>query len=58
MPRHILIKLKKIKHKKGRRMTIIVDSLRDLWDNIKDTNIRIKGFPEEEEEKKGSEEFF
>ena len=45
-------------HKKGRRMTIIVDSLRDLWDNIKDTNIRIKGFPEEEEEKKGSEEFF
>ena len=28
------------------------DSLRHLWDNIKQTNIRIKGVPEEEEEKK------
>ena len=28
------------------------DSLRDLWDNIKCTNIRIIGIPEEEEEKK------
>ena len=27
------------------------DSLRDLWDNIKCTNIRIIGVPEEEEEK-------
>ena len=29
------------------------DSLRDLWDNIKRTNIRIIGVPEEEEKKKG-----
>ena len=28
------------------------DSLRDLWDNIKCTNIRIIGFPEEEKKKK------
>ena len=28
------------------------DSLRDLWDNIKCTNIRIIGVPEEEEKKK------
>ena len=28
------------------------DNLRDLWDNIKYTNIRIIGVPEEEEEKK------
>ena len=28
------------------------DSLRDLWDHIKCTNIRIIGVPEEEEEKK------
>ena len=31
------------------------DSLRDLWDNIKSTNIRIIGVLEEEEKKKGSE---
>ena len=30
------------------------DSLRDLWDNIKLTNSRIIGVPEEEEKKKGT----
>ena len=30
------------------------DSLRDLWDNIKSTNIRIIGVPEGEEREKGS----
>ena len=30
-------------------------SLRDLWDNIKHTNIRIIGVPEEEEREKGPE---
>ena len=39
------------------RMKRIEDSLRDLWD-IKCTNIRIKGVPEEEEKKKGSEKIF
>ena len=39
-------------------MKIIEDSLRDLWDNIKRTNIRIIGVPEEEEKKKGSEKIF
>ena len=34
------------------------DSLRDLWDNIKYTNIRIIGVPEEEEKKKRSEKIF
>ena len=34
------------------------DSLRDLWDNIKCTNIQIRGVPEEEEEKKGYEKVF
>ena len=28
------------------------DSLRDLWDNVKHTNIQITGVPEEEEKKK------
>ena len=34
------------------------DSLRDLWDNIKHTNIWIIGIPEEEELKKGYEKIF
>ena len=34
------------------------DSLRDLWDNIKNTNIHIIGVPEEEEKKKGYEKIF
>ena len=33
------------------------DSLRDLWDNIKHTNIQITGVPEEEK-KKGYEKVF
>ena len=34
------------------------NSLRDLWDNIKGTNIQIIWVPEEEEKKKGSEKIF
>ena len=43
---------------KEKRMKRIEDSLRDLWDNIKRTNIRVKGVPEEEEKKKGTEKIF
>ena len=39
-------------------MKRIEDSLRDLWDNIKCTNIWIIGVPEEEEKKKGIEKIF
>ena len=39
-------------------MKRIEDTLRDLWDNIKRTNIRIIGVPEEEEKKKGPEKIF
>ena len=39
-------------------MKRIEDSLRDLWDNIKHTNIRIIRVQEEEEEKKGTEKIF
>ena len=37
---------------KVKRMKRAEDSLRDLWDHIKCTNIQIIGVPEEEEEKK------
>ena len=39
-------------------MKRIEDNLRELWDNIKRTNIRIIGVPEEEEKKKGTEKIF
>ena len=40
---------------KVKRMKRTEDSLRDLWDNIKGTNIQIIQVPEEEEKKKGYE---
>ena len=43
---------------KEKRMERIENSLRDYWDNIKHTNIRIIGVPEEEEKKKGTEKIF
>ena len=43
---------------KVKRMKRTEDSLRDLWDNIKHTNIQIIGVLEEEEKKKGYEKIF
>ena len=42
---------------KEKPMKRIEDSVRDIWDNIKCTNIRIRGVPEEEK-KKGTEKIF
>ena len=42
---------------KAKRMKRTEDSLRDLWDNIKCTNTRIIGIPEEEKNK-GHEKIF
>ena len=43
---------------KEKRMKRNEDSLIDLWDNIKCTNICILGVPEGEEREKGSEKVF
>ena len=43
---------------KEKRMKRIEDSLRDLWDNVKHTNIQIIGVPEEEKKKKGTKKIF
>jgi len=43
---------------RANRMKGTEDSLRDLWDNIRCTNIRIIGVPEEEEKKKVYEKIF
>ena len=43
---------------KVKRMRRTEDSLRDLWHNIKHTNIQIIGVTEEEEKKKGYKKSF
>ena len=43
---------------KEKTMKRVEDSLRDLWDNIKCTNIQITAVPEEEEKKKETEKIF
>ena len=43
---------------KVKRMKKTEDSLKDLWDNIKHTNIRLIGVPEEKEKKKEYEKIF
>ena len=51
-------KLTTAEQNKEKRLKRIEDSLRDLWGNIKSTNIRIIGVPEEEKKKKGTEKIF
>ena len=55
---HKIVEITTTEQNKEKRMKTIEDSLRDLWDNIKCTNIRIVGVPEEEEKKKGTEKIF
>ena len=43
---------------KAKRMKRTEDSLRDLWEHIKHTNVRIIGVPEEQEKKKGYQKIF
>ena len=53
-----IVKITTAEQNKEKRMKRLEESLRDLWDNIKCTNIRIIGVPEEEEKKKGTEKIF
>ena len=50
-----IVEITTTEHKKEKRMKRIEDSLREFWDNINCTNIRIIGVPEEEEKKKGTD---
>ena len=52
-----IVEITTAEQNKEKRMKRIEDSRRDLWDNIKHTNIRIIGVPEEEK-KKGTEKIF
>ena len=53
-----MVEITTAEQNKEKRKKRIEDSLRDLWDNNKHTNIRIIGVPEGEEKKKGTEKIF
>jgi len=53
-----MVEITSEKQSKVKGMQRTEDSLRDLWDNIKHTNIRIIEVPEEKEKKKGYEKIF
>ena len=53
-----IVEITTAEENKEKRMKKTEDSLRDLWDNIKCTNIQIIGVSEEEEKKKGTEKIF
>ena len=48
-----IVEITTAEQNKEKRMKRIEDSLRDLWDNIKRTNIRIIGLPDKKRKKKG-----
>ena len=50
-----MVEITAVEQNKEKRMKRNEDSLRDLWNNIKNTNIRIIRVPEEEEKEKGPE---
>ena len=53
--REKIVKITTTQQNKEKRMKRIEDSLRDLWDKIKHSNIQIIGIPKEEGKKKGTE---
>ena len=48
-----MVEINEANRKKEKRIKIIEDNLRDLWDNVKRPNIQIIGVPEEVDKKKG-----
>ena len=50
-----MVEINETERKKERLIKRNDDKLRDLWENVKYTNIRIIGVPEEEDKKKGHE---
>ena len=53
-----MVELTAMEQNKEKRMKRNEHSVRDLWDNIKHTNIRIIGLSEGEEREKGPEKIF
>ena len=53
-----LVEMTDAEQKRERRLKTNEESLRELWGNIKHTNIHIIGVPEGEEREKGTEKIF
>ena len=53
-----MVEISAVENSKEKRMEANDGSLRDLWDNIKHTNIWIIGVPEEEKKEEGPEKIF
>ena len=53
-----MVEIITVRQNKEKRMKRNEDNLRDLWDNIKCTNIHIIEVPEGEEREKGPEKIF
>ena len=52
------MEIKDAVEKREKRLKTDEESLRELWNNVKCTNIRIIGVPEGEEREKGTEKIF
>ena len=50
-----MLEINEAERKKEKRIKRNEDKLRDLWDNVKCSNIQTIGVPEEEDKKKGHE---
>ena len=53
-----LVEITDAEQKREKRLKRNEESLRELWDNAKQNNIRITGVPEGEEREKGTEKIF
>ena len=53
-----LVEIMGAEQKREKRLKTNEESLRELWDNVKRTNIHIIGVPEGEEREKGTEKIF
>ena len=53
-----IVEFTQLEDKKEKRIKKNEDSIRELWDNIKCTNIRIIGVPEGDKREKGTENLF
>ena len=53
-----LVEITDAEQNREKRLKTNEESLRELWDNVKCTNIHITGMPEGEEREKGTEKIF